>query len=118
MILNGWKEIANHLGRGVRTVQRWEKLGLPVRRPNSRLRSAVICTSEELDVWVSKCQTGRPPEQIAMHSDAGYQQKILQLATNAAILKNNASRLVEQVIAIQARAEARKKLRAQARTAS
>ncbi len=29
--LNGWKEIAAHFGKGVRTVQRWEKaLGLPV----------------------------------------------------------------------------------------
>ena len=31
--LNGWKEIANRLGKGVRTAQRWEKAyGLPVRR--------------------------------------------------------------------------------------
>ena len=32
--LNTWKEIATYMGRGVRTVQRWEReLGLPVRRP-------------------------------------------------------------------------------------
>ena len=32
-ILSGWKEIANHLGKGVRTVQRYElELALPVRR--------------------------------------------------------------------------------------
>ena len=31
--LDGWKEIASFLGRGVRTVQRWETaLGLPVHR--------------------------------------------------------------------------------------
>ena len=31
--LNGWKEIAGFLGKGVRTVQRWEReLGLPVHR--------------------------------------------------------------------------------------
>ena len=30
--LNGWKEIANHLGKAVRTAQRWEQdLDLPVR---------------------------------------------------------------------------------------
>jgi hypothetical protein len=30
-ILSGWKDIANHLGMGVRTVQRYEReLGLPV----------------------------------------------------------------------------------------
>ena len=31
-LLNGWKQIANYLGRGVRTIQRWESLGLPVRQ--------------------------------------------------------------------------------------
>jgi hypothetical protein len=35
MVLNGWKEIARHFRCGVRTVQRWEHLGLglPVHRP-------------------------------------------------------------------------------------
>lgn len=59
MILNGWKEVANYMGRGVRTVQRWEKLGLPVHRPNIRLRSAVVTTSEELDKWLAECANGR-----------------------------------------------------------
>jgi len=37
-ILSGWKEIACHLGRGVRTVQRYEReLGLPIRRPLGNL---------------------------------------------------------------------------------
>jgi hypothetical protein len=32
--LTTWKEVAAYLGKGVRTVQRWEaELGLPVRRP-------------------------------------------------------------------------------------
>ena len=57
--LNGWKDIANYLGRGVRTVQRWEALGLPVRRPNSRLRSAVLSTAEEIDAWLEQCGNGR-----------------------------------------------------------
>lgn len=52
MILNGWREIANHLGRGLRTVQRWESLGLPVRRPNRKDHSAVCAFSEELDTWL------------------------------------------------------------------
>jgi hypothetical protein len=39
MILKGWKDIAKYLGCGVRTVQRWEKLGLPVRRPAHRVAS-------------------------------------------------------------------------------
>ena len=40
-LLNSWKEIADYLGRGVRTAQRWEvELHLPVRR--------------DLDQWVRK----------------------------------------------------------------
>ena len=53
VLLNSWKEIANHLGRGVRTVQRWEReLGLPVRRPWGRSRSTVMAMSDELDLWL------------------------------------------------------------------
>jgi hypothetical protein len=54
-VLNSWKEIAVYLGRGVRTVQRWEaNLGLPVHRPNGHLRSAVVAFSSELDEWLRK----------------------------------------------------------------
>lgn len=53
-ILSGWKEIANHLGKGVRTVQRYEReLGLPVRRVGGRLAGSVIATKAELDGWVT-----------------------------------------------------------------
>lgn len=53
-ILNSWKEIAGYLGRGVRTVQRWEKdLGLPVRRPRNKTRSAVMAFPPEIDSWLS-----------------------------------------------------------------
>jgi hypothetical protein len=52
-VLNSWKEIASYLGRGVRTVQRWEHdLGLPVHRPKGRDRSAVLAISEELNHWL------------------------------------------------------------------
>lgn len=55
-ILNSWKEIARYLNRGVRTVQRWEaELGLPVRRPRGRRRSAVIAMRSEIDQWLNTC---------------------------------------------------------------
>lgn len=54
-ILNSWKEIANYLGRGVRTVQRWERdLGLPVHRPKGKNRSAVLAFPEELSAWLQQ----------------------------------------------------------------
>ncbi len=53
-MLNSWKEVAVYLGRGVRTVQRWEiDLGLPVRRPRGKPRSAVIALKTELDSWLT-----------------------------------------------------------------
>jgi vancomycin resistance protein YoaR len=53
-ILSGWKEIANYLGGGVRTVQRYEcELGLPIRRPAGRSRGSVIATKAEIDAWIS-----------------------------------------------------------------
>lgn len=53
-VLSGWKEIASYLGKGVRTVQRYENhLGLPVRRPSRKMRAAVIATKADLDRWVA-----------------------------------------------------------------
>jgi hypothetical protein len=52
--LSGWKEIANYLGKGVRTVQRYEReLGLPVRRPAGKPTGSVVATKAELDAWVT-----------------------------------------------------------------
>ena len=53
-ILNGWKGIANYLGKGVRTVQRYEReLGLPIRRPAGKPMGSVSATRAEIDAWIS-----------------------------------------------------------------
>src|SRR5947209_4948376 len=52
-ILNSWKEISAYIGRGVRTVQRWEReFGLPVRRPGGHIRGSVIALRGEIDAWL------------------------------------------------------------------
>lgn len=52
--LSSWKEIANYMGRGVRTVQRYEvQFGLPVRRPAGKSRGSVVATRAEIDAWVA-----------------------------------------------------------------
>ena len=59
-VLTSWKEIAHYLGKGVRTVQRWEaEFGLPVRRPKSKSHHAVLALPEELDAWVRSQTTDR-----------------------------------------------------------
>src|SRR5688572_15105617 len=50
--LDSWKEIAAHLKRDIRTVQRWEKLeGLPVHRHQHLKRGSPFAYASELDTW-------------------------------------------------------------------
>ena len=53
-VFSGWKDIAVYLGKGVRTIQRYERtMGLPVRRPAGKLTGAVLATKAELDAWLA-----------------------------------------------------------------
>jgi hypothetical protein len=58
-VLTSWKEIALYMGKGVRTVQRWEKdFGLPVRRPQDSDKKAVLARPCDLDAWIGiRCGT-------------------------------------------------------------
>lgn len=50
--LESWKEIATHLNRDVRTVQRWAQTrGLPVRRLPGGEMARVYALQSELDAW-------------------------------------------------------------------
>jgi hypothetical protein len=55
ILLTCWKDIARYMGKGVRTVQRWElTLDLPVRRPRGNgYKSAVVARPADLDVWLA-----------------------------------------------------------------
>jgi hypothetical protein len=51
--LQGWKEIALYLGRGLRTVQRYEaSFGLPVRRYAGRDAGSVVAFKSDLNCWL------------------------------------------------------------------
>lgn len=71
--LSSWKEIAQYLDRGVRTIQRWEQgLGLPVHRIGKGKRSPVFATASELNFWLSTVVVDRSPkplplEPVCMH---------------------------------------------------
>jgi Tol biopolymer transport system component len=50
--LDSWKEIAAYLGRGIRTVQRWEREeGLPVHRLLHEKRGSIYARRTELAAW-------------------------------------------------------------------
>lgn len=62
--LDSWKEIAEYLGRDVRTVIRWEKeRGLPVRRVPGEKGHGVFALREEIDSWLhgGSAQSAKPP---------------------------------------------------------
>jgi len=79
-ILNSWKEIAAYLGRGVRTVQRWEaQLRMPVHRIGSGKRSPVYALVPELKFWLAtagpeplngESADSRPPRSAPERSSA------------------------------------------------
>lgn len=58
--LNGWKEIAAYLGRGVRTAQRWEgEFGLPVRRMGRDRGESVFAFTDEVDAWLTSSSAAK-----------------------------------------------------------
>lgn len=103
-VLNSWKEIATYLGRGVRTVQRWERdLDLPVRRPRGKHRSAVIAIKEDLDLWLRTphYEAGVEGDVRKIHIKAEVHARLLRntetLLARTAILLENSNRLKKQV---------------------
>jgi hypothetical protein len=59
MILTGWKEMGGHLRGAPRTAQRWERSGVPVKRPIPGRRSHVMAESELLDAWLRNTEFWR-----------------------------------------------------------
>jgi hypothetical protein len=56
-VLTSWKEIAQYVGKGVRTVQRWEQdFCLPVRRLSASDHHAVLAIPEEIDAWLRRAK--------------------------------------------------------------
>jgi tetratricopeptide (TPR) repeat protein len=61
--LNGWKEIAAYLGRGERTVKRWEaERDLPVQRVPGGRRAAVHAYRNELETWLQSNRLPAPDD--------------------------------------------------------
>jgi len=101
--LNSWKEIAAYLGRGVRTVQRWEKMGLPVQRPQSGSRGSVTAATDEIDNWLLGAHThGFNVPQIGERQPFGEEllgsvQQARALRKEMAILRENEHIALTQV---------------------
>ena len=80
-VLSGWKDIANYLDKGVRTVQRYEyDLNLPVRRPAGRPGGSVLATKGDLDQWVLAGPIRKPVKALKVYAqDLELQQRIARM---------------------------------------
>ena len=69
--LTSWKEIARYLGKGIRTVQRWEAVyGLPVRRTSGSDHRSVLAIPAELDEWLRGQHTNSQSELESLRREA------------------------------------------------
>ena len=89
-VLSSWKDVAAHMGKSVRTVQRWEaELGLPIHRPNGRQQRIILAYPDELKRWAG----AKPALKPATGTDSQLR------------LEKNKSRLTAQVKRLQALSE-------------
>lgn len=58
--LDSWKAIAEYLQRDERTLRRWEKQGLPVRRVAGSAGHSVFAFKSEIDAWLVRRPTAAP----------------------------------------------------------
>jgi hypothetical protein len=109
-VLTSWKEIAHYLGKGVRTVQRWEaEFGLPVRRPKSKSHHAVLALPEELDAWARSQTTDRAAERASQPESLRCELSALR-AENVTLRADNAALRREATILRRENASLRRQL--------
>lgn len=104
-VLNSWKEVSVYIGRGIRTVQRWEKdFGLPVRRPGGHLRGSVIGLKSEIDHWLGSrsARDARAASSGDSRSDTAAHNDYQQLQGDADALLRERDRLTKRVEELQA----------------
>jgi hypothetical protein len=101
-VLSSWKDIARYLGKGVRTVQRWERhLGLPVRRPNGAVqKSAVLLYRGDVDAWLATRFSARTIEKSHANpskSSGSARSSLRESIRTARELRNTNQALTEQI---------------------
>ncbi len=93
--LSGWKEIATHLNQSMRTVQRWELLGLPVHRVGEGKRAPIIAFAEELNVWQHEAPRRLLDEIINLKNQvASLQAEVISLKRDLSTAKRHTKKTV------------------------
>jgi len=94
-VLTSWKDIARYMGKGVRTVQRWEQdFGLPVRRPQGSNKKAVLARPADLDAWVAMRCTSRAEVSAATAADHHHTRSVSLAVLSSLNSKMETARLL------------------------
>jgi phage terminase Nu1 subunit (DNA packaging protein) len=93
IVLNSWKEISQYMGRSVRTLQRWERFGLPVHRPSGKDRSSVYALPHELNRWLEKGKPQEPPGQEFQDRLRAITDHARDVVGSVEVLRKNAATL-------------------------
>ena len=103
MLLSGWKEIANYLRSGVRTVQRWEHDGLPVIRPRPGARAHVVAYTVHLDAWVRRSRNGHAEISGLQTETERTRQLLVSLSKERAQMRLRLAELRREVASLRTR---------------
>jgi phage terminase Nu1 subunit (DNA packaging protein) len=100
-VFTSWKEIASFFGKGVRTVQRWErKFGLPISRPTAA-KNVVLATERELRDWIRKSSSQLEHEddsnQGSSNSDGDSALNLTQFSVRLKRLEDDTARLANLI---------------------
>lgn len=106
-VLGSWKEIANYLGKGVRTVQRWERCsGLPVHRPSGTSKGVVLAFPTELDQWARRQDhNGQASARTTLQRNTRLST---ELADRTRELRASTQKLMEQTVVFMEKAKRRR----------
>jgi hypothetical protein len=89
--LDSWKEIAEYLGRDVRTVLRWEReKGLPIRRVPGGKRQAVFAYRSEVAAWLKSGAGDQAPgvREAVASRDADREPNAVTSRSAASVLES------------------------------
>jgi len=97
-ILNGWKQISDHIERGVRTAQRWESmLGMPVHRPALKDGSVVVAFSDELERWLRRTPPDTREKCVAIQDEEQSNESLLRVLEKMSTLVRQSRELIRQM---------------------
>jgi phage terminase Nu1 subunit (DNA packaging protein) len=108
VVLNSWKEISQYMGRSVRTLQRWERFGLPIHRPSGRDKSSVYALPAELQKWLEKGKPKEAPQDEYRDRLVAITAHAKEVADSVVLLRRNAETLQNK---LQESMELRNKIR-------